>query len=621
MLKKKIIVLLFALALVLLPMSVNASTVNGYEITSYDVHITVNEDNTYRITENISIFCDVPKHGIIRNIPTICTIKRADGTNATVRAVISDIMINAPYTSSIDSGNRALKIGDADVTFTGEKFYTISYLYDMGRDSGVDYDEFYFNLIGDQWDTNISGVTFTITMPEDFNENKVAVCYGRYGEELTDGINYSVEGRTISGSYDGTLSPYEAMTVRTELPEGYFTTPPVRKGVVIFAILPLLFVLASFLFWLQNGRDKRVVAPVEFYPPKELNSAELGFLYKGKAETKDAMSLLIFLADRGYLKISEIETPVIFGLKTKSFSIEKLREYDGDNAVEQIFFNGLFAAAQTTVTEQELKNEFYKTLNNITSNLNGKQNKNKYYEKYPAGKVTAIVFMIIATFLLITIKPMLNYGGAEMALMAIIFPGIGFSMLLASLFCMKNGSAKAFGIIWGFFFGGVPWATMVLPGLIVYPEYLMIYLLGLVCIALMMIFIRLMPKKTAIGAELYDRIIGFRRFLKYAEKDKLEELVVENPTYFYDILPYTYVLGLSNKWIKKFETIAINNAEWYDGSSGSSGALAMSGFMASTMRSAERSMMSSPSSSGSGGGGGGGGFSGGGGGGGGGSSW
>ena len=78
------------------------------------------------------------------------------------------------------------------------------------------------------------------------------------------------------------------------------------------------------------------------------------------------MSLLIFLADRGYLKISEIETPVIFGLKTKSFSIEKLREYDGDNAVEQIFFNGLFAAAQTTVTEQELKNEFYKTLNNIT---------------------------------------------------------------------------------------------------------------------------------------------------------------------------------------------------------------------------------------------------------------
>lgn len=193
MLKKKIIVLLFALALVLLPMSVNASTVNGYEITSYDVHITVNEDNTYRITENISIFCDVPKHGIIRNIPTICTIKRADGTNATVRAVISDIMINAPYTSSIDSGNRALKIGDADVTFTGEKFYTISYLYDMGRDSGVDYDEFYFNLIGDQWDTNISGVTFTITMPEDFDESKVAVCYGRYGEELTDGINYSVE--------------------------------------------------------------------------------------------------------------------------------------------------------------------------------------------------------------------------------------------------------------------------------------------------------------------------------------------------------------------------------------------------------------------------------------------
>lgn len=30
-------------------------------------------------------------------------------------------------------------------------------------------------------------------------------------------------------------------------------------------------------------------------------------------------------------------------------------------------------------------------------------------------------------------------------------------------------------------------------------------------------------------------------------------MVTNNPICFYDILPYTYVLGISDKWIKKFE--------------------------------------------------------------------
>ena len=53
--------------------------------------------------------------------------------------------------------------------------------------------------------------------------------------------------------------------------------------------------------------------------------------------------------------------------------------------------------------------------------------------------------------------------------------------------------------------------------------------------------------------------------METAEKEKLETLVMENPTYFYDILPYTYVLGISDKWIKKFESIAIEPPQWYGG--------------------------------------------------------
>ena len=111
------------------------------------------------------------------------------------------------------------------------------------------------------------------------------------------------------------------------------------------------------------------------------------------------------------------------------------------------------------------------------------------------------------------------------------------------------------------------------------------------------------------------KIKGFKNYLETAEKDKLEAMVIQNPNYFYDILPYTYVLGISDKWIKKFETITIQSPNWYVGTSTFS-MVTFGTFMNTAMSSATTAMSSSPrSSSGSSGGGSSGGGSGGGGGG------
>ena len=144
----------------------------------------------------------------------------------------------------------------------------------------------------------------------------------------------------------------------------------------------------------------------------------------------------------------------------------------------------------------------------------------------------------------------------------------------------------------------------------------------------MILLFKITPKRTKYGNEIFGKIKGFKRFLKTAEKDRLEAMVNDNPTYFYDILPYTYVLGISNKWIKKFETITMQAPSWYDGYD-SFDVSSFGSFINSTMSSAQSAV--SPSSSSdfsdsssggsSGGGGSGGGSSGGGSGGGGGSSW
>ena len=81
-------------------------------------------------------------------------------------------------------------------------------------------------------------------------------------------------------------------------------------------------------------------------------------------------------------------------------------------------------------------------------------------------------------------------------------------------------------------------------------------------------------------------------------------------------MPYTYVLDVSDKWIKKFEAISIMAPTWYEGNSNFD-IVTFSSFINNTMSSAEDYMSSSPSpsSDGSSGGGSSGGGSGGGGGG------
>ena len=415
------------------------------------------------------------------------------------------------------------------------------------------------------------------------------------------------------------------------MPEGYFVGASLNISLtsILSIVLPLLFVLITYLLWNKFGKGKQVIETVEFYPPQGFNSAEVGFLYKGKVENEDVISLLIYLANKGYIKIVETEERYLFST-SKKFKIIKQKEYDGNNPSEAMFLKGLFPSKTSSdgaieeVTEDDLYDNFYITLNIIKEEINTNENKEKIFEKSSLGKRACIIAMMIITYLLITINPIIELGDEiykTMLLFLMIFTVLGFS---ASVVLYKE-KIKIFGIIFGLIFCGIPWAFMVLPLLLEDSIYLITYIIGLICIFVMFLLYKAIPKRTQYGNEMLGKIRGFKKFLEKAEKQKLDAMVMENPTYFYDILPFTYVLVVSDKWIKKFETISLQAPNWYDGYSSFDNA-SFGSFINSTMQSATSAMSSRPSSSSSGGsssgsGSSGGGSSGGGSGGGGGGSW
>ncbi len=595
---------------------------NDYVIDAYNIDITLNENNTFDITETITAYFNISKHGIYRKIPLKNKIVRLDGTTSTNRAQISNLKVNDKYTISKIDGAYNIQIGDANKTITGKKTYVIKYTYNIGKDPIKDYDELYYNIIGNEWDTVIGNITFSITMPKEFDANKLGFSYGTKGSVENSKINYTVSDNTITGKYNGILNAGEALTIRCELPEGYFVGAQNNINVFdyLIYIVPVISLILSFILWYLFGRDKKVVETVEFYPPEGFNSLEVGFLYKGNANKTDVTSLLIYLADKGYIQISEIKEKTLFST-TNSFKITKLKEYDGNNVNERLFLEGLFKksffsskkSSENEVTLSELYNNFYITVNEILKNTNSKENKQKIFEKKSTNKKIFLILMMLISYVLITAIPILTYSHGEILIFALIFPGIGFSVLFSMVFGNTPISVKIFGIVWGLGFGGIPWITMVLPIMVQETFYLVGYLIGIICIIGMAICLKYLPQRTKYGLEILGKIKGFKNYLETAEKNKLEAMVLENPNYFYDILPYTYVLGVSDKWIEKFEEITLEAPNWYVGSRPFTVAT-FGTFMNSAMASANSAMTSSPSSSSSGGGSAGGGSGGGGGG-------
>lgn len=617
-----------ALFLILILININnvqAQTNEPYDyvIDNYDVNMVVNEDNTFNIIETITANFNVPKHGIFRKIPLKNKIVRLDGTTSTNRAKITNLSVDNIYDVSKTDGFYNIQIGSADETITGRNIYTIKYTYNIGKDPIKNYDEFYYNIIGDEWDTIIRNVTFSITMPKEFDSSKLGFSSGTKGSVNNENIIYNVYENTIIGSYNNILTKGEALTVRLELPEGYFakaTNNYTLQDYLIF-IVPILGVIISLILWIIYGRDDKVIETVEFYPPEGFNSLEIGFLYKGTAYNTDVTSLLIYLANKGYIKITETNEKSLFS-KEESYKITKLKEYDGNNINERLFLEGLFKRATNKdehtgnleVNMSELHNIFYLTVNQILANINNKENKQKIFEKKASSKKKYVVILMLISFILITVIPIINYGNLETIMFALIFPGVGFTVLFGFLFSKTNLSQKIFGVIWGLLFGGIPWVGIIFPTISQDNIYLTGYLFGFICLIIMALCFKNLSKRTAYGLELLGKIKGFKTYLETVEKDKLENMVMQNPNYFYDILPYTYVLGVSDKWIKDFETITIQSPNWYDSSRPFSVAT-YGTLINNVVSSANSTMSSSPSSSGSSGGGSSGGGSGGGGGG------
>ena len=132
---------------------------NDYRLSSYNVTIDVDKYRTCTVTEKITVQFDVMAAGITRYIPQDHYVYRADGTKDVVRAKVQDFHVvdngaeeNQVYSKSVENNYLVVELGYSNKRNQTTHNYCFTYKYVLGNDAPSDYDEFYYNVIGVDWD-------------------------------------------------------------------------------------------------------------------------------------------------------------------------------------------------------------------------------------------------------------------------------------------------------------------------------------------------------------------------------------------------------------------------------------------------------------------------------------
>jgi len=505
--------------------------ITDWYIKNFQTEIVANKDSSLLITENITADCgNLPdKHGIFRVIPT--QVKTDQGTFKTPIELVSITDFNGnpyKYQTIIERGIVTWKIGDPKITVSGENDYRIIYKVKSAiRFVNSDFDELYWNIMGNYWDIETDNFSAKITFPPEITPSNSEISYytGLLGSKDTSLALYSWGNDNSLNfvSVGSVFEPREGITVSVIFPKGIFIPYQptfLEKYADYFWSLSFLITIAiffsAFSVWKKYGKDPKMPKsiPPEFGIPNNITPMQMGMVIRnGSWKNELITATIIDLAVRKFITIKEIDNKILF-LNFKDYELIKAENYkniDTLTPTEKILLEKLFNIEYVSISS---------ALNMITgkeesSTVQGKDSvklsdlKNNFYASLPPIEKSALVD---AESKWITKKGLT---------LRITFVLIGILTIILSG--------------WLLVFSVIPFLSFLMSGI------------------MLIIFGFIMPKRTQEGVDLLFEIKGFELYMKTAETYRQQFYEKEN--IFDKLLPYAIVFGIADLWAKKMRQI------------------------------------------------------------------
>ena len=495
-----------------------------------DIKIETNGD--ILITETIKVKAEGNeiRRGIFRALPVIYyTPKKFQyKVKYDIIQVLKD-NLDEKYFIKKDGDFILIYIGDEN-TYLNEAFYTYEITYKTSRQIGFfeNYDEFYWNVNGNEWSFETHKVEATITLPLGAKIKNYAAYTGFRGEKGTD---FNVEKRndnTIHFQSTRLFSAKENLSIGVNWQKGILQQPSKAQNLILFfkdnyhiliALLGTFFVLLIHLGkWRKVGIDppSGTIIPI-FKPMSNLSPSAMRYILKMETDEKAFTAALVSLATKGFVTI-ENKNDIYTIFKTEKTT------YDELSKSELAIITAMFGKNKSF----KIAKERHAQIRSVIQHFYGKEesaHQETYFKLNRGHLVPGIVISVLT----------------------IMFLFFAFTTLNANSVYTNTQYVIAFSIV----------------GIIVLINLLFIYL---------------MKAPTLFGRKEMDKIEGFKMYLKTAEEQRLDamNLPEKTPQLFEEYLPYAIALDCENQWAKKFKNIIAAAIEdgtytqptWYIGGRG-----------------------------------------------------
>lgn len=552
----------------------HAANAGVEEINNFNVKIIVENNGTVDVRETIVYdFGLNQKHGIFRDIPL--TANNGPRLVIQVAEVADEAGRSYRYAVAEAGSVLDIKIGDPGALVSGVKTYVITYRVSNAIRNFSDHDELYWNATGDQWQVGIKTADVRVALPTSSIPGIRMDCFT--GIRSSTEKNCAFNGGISSISYSTTkpLNVGEGFTIVLGIPVGYIdhasavSIAPSRSdaesktkfasGFLLLYGLPVLFGLillarknSGFSSWNKPSpiipkelKGRPVV--VEYNPPDNLPPIEIGTLLDRRVDVTDISSVVMDLAIRGYLKIRYTVEQIKFWPDKKDFEFIKLKDgadlvHPADKTMFSLLFTGSVVSmgskvilvnraapeeapetARDSVKLSDLRNlgsSFHKTVQQIKKDTEQRMHDEGYFDQAAEDKAKRFSAYLTA----------------------------GFVVSFLGFFIIRAFRTNA-------------WLASVFSLVTIIAFVLQFFLLVLTFVAS-----RLFHKLTPQGVSALAKILGFMEFLQLTEKDRLDLLNAPElqPETFEKFLPYAMVLGVEDKWAKKFEGVYNASPAWYE---------------------------------------------------------
>lgn len=543
--------------------------------TSFRADVTVNDDATLDVREDISISnaARFYKYGFIRDLPIspadrwddkyVGPYRRDNGIRVKILEVTEDNQ-PATYRQGQGYGYSQLRFGAADTPLdNAEHRFVLHYIVYRALSLGTSRDLLYWNAIGHERNDPVAEAVLSVHLPTGVPESGIEITPRVAGRGVSSprGPETALERvDDVPGTitYRGThVGPRQSLSLVISWPSGFLHPPKTSflgPDPWLLAAPALLF-LFYLLAWLRIGPEPKPGTVVTRYdPPDGLSAAAVRYIVTTGSDGRSFAAVIAALASHGCLRVEPQNGKYKLSRLMSDRATEAKLAPEESRALKMLFEDGSTIELTPTMDQQNTaQNTRYVFA--IQQELSGRLG-NLYFTRH-AGIIALGALATFACALLFAARATgRDTSGAFFFTLWALGAGLMIGLLFETAFLPACKAAWRAGGGWVKLLPGAA-AVSVFVWAIVYMLQKLaegvslafsLMLAGLMLVNL--IWGPFLKRRTPQGRQILDQIAGFRLFLEKAEQGQLDKMNEADsaPQMLEQHLAYAIALEVREAW-------------------------------------------------------------------------